>query len=144
MYRIHPDGGLPVPEYAWSGLGQAWRRTTRRRAEGRSHSVRWERASGGQKAKVSATSLESSLLKGEKASARTTPRGGTRTRDQAPPGEPHTPRTPTNKPRVSPFVLIFDAGLLCCVCVYADMNIYTIIYTHIYIYIYIYIYIFIL
>jgi len=39
--------------------------------------VRWERASGGQKAKVSATSLESSFVKGEKARARTTPQGGT-------------------------------------------------------------------
>jgi len=63
---------------------QAGRRTTRRRTVGRSHSMRWERASGGQKAKVAASSLESSLVNGKKKRTRTTPQGGTQHHRGAP------------------------------------------------------------
>jgi len=56
------DGGSRCP----STPVQAGRRTTRRRTVGRSHSVRWERASGGQRAKVSATSLDQVSSKARK------------------------------------------------------------------------------
>jgi len=68
------DGGYRCP----STPVQAGRRTTRRRTVGRSHSVRWERVSGGQKAKMSATSLDQVSSKARKRAPEQHRRGGGR------------------------------------------------------------------
>jgi len=84
---LETDGGYRCP----STPVQAGRRTTRRRTVGRSHSMRWERASGGQKAKMSVTSLGQVSSKARKRApeqhrgGHTTPQGGTGTQGQNPP-----------------------------------------------------------
>ena len=84
------DGGYRCP----STPVQAGRCTTRRRTVGRSHSMRWERASGGQKTKVSVTSLDQVSSKARKRALKQHRRGarqhhraqgGTGTQGQNPP-----------------------------------------------------------